>query len=72
MANALIRFIFAARLITEAASAAKLVFLWGIAWLTDLCLLTSEPVPAIVVIDVGFGPALEYGMSADLSGYGGR
>ena len=67
MTNALIRFIFIARLIAEVTSAAKLVFLWGIALLTDLCPPTSEPIPAIVVIDIGFGTPFENNMSADFS-----
>lgn len=60
----------AAGLIAEAASAAKLIFLWGFAWLTDLCLLTSVTVPAIVVIHIRFGTALASDMSSDFSGYG--
>ena len=72
MANAKIRLVSAAGFIAEAASAAKLVFLWRLAWITEARSLTLEPVPAIVVIDVRFGTAFVNNMSADFSGHGGR
>ena len=67
MTNANIRYILAAGLIAEAASAAKLILLWRIARLTDFRFLTTEPVPAIVIVDIGFGLAFANDMPANFS-----
>ena len=70
MTDTCIRFILPADLAAIAASAAEPEFPGGFAGVTKIRLLTSEPIFAVVIIDIRLGTAFCHRMSADFSGYG--